>query len=81
MNLGTIGCQPGPVMASSDKFVINVKGKGGHGAAPQGTVDAIVEAAAVVTALQTIVSRNKVINFILIQRSYMNLFSNSNRRN
>mmetsp|Transcript_101214 Transcript_101214/g.198642 ORF Transcript_101214/g.198642 Transcript_101214/m.198642 type:complete len:413 (-) Transcript_101214:145-1383(-) len=59
MNLGTIGCQPGPVMASSDKFVINVKGKGGHGAAPQGTVDAIVEAAAVVTALQTIVSRNK----------------------
>jgi metal-dependent amidase/aminoacylase/carboxypeptidase family protein len=47
-------------MASSDKFVINVKGKGGHGAAPQGTVDAIVEAAAVVTALQTIVSRNKV---------------------
>ncbi len=47
-------------MAACDKFTINVKGKGGHGAAPQGTVDAIVEAAAVVTALQTIVSRNKV---------------------
>ena len=60
MELGKIGCQEGPVMASSDKFVINVKGKGGHGAAPQGTVDAIVEAAAVITALQTIVSRNKV---------------------
>jgi metal-dependent amidase/aminoacylase/carboxypeptidase family protein len=47
-------------MAACDKFTINVKGKGGHGAAPQGTVDAIVEAAAVVTALQTIVSRNMV---------------------
>jgi amidohydrolase len=34
-------------------------GKGGHGAAPQGTVDAIVEAASLVTALQTVVSRNK----------------------
>lgn len=47
-------------MAACDKFTINVKGKGGHGAAPQQTVDAIVEAAAVVTALQTIVSRNMV---------------------
>jgi metal-dependent amidase/aminoacylase/carboxypeptidase family protein len=47
-------------MAACDKFTINVKGKGGHGAAPQGTVDAIVEAAAVVTALQTVVSRNMV---------------------
>ena len=34
-------------------------GKGGHGAAPQGTVDAIVEAASLVTAFQTIISRNK----------------------
>ena len=47
-------------MAASDRFTINVKGKGGHGAAPQGTVDAIVEAATLVTSLQTIVSRNKV---------------------
>ena len=47
-------------MAASDKFTINVKGKGGHGGAPQGTVDAIVEAAHVVTSLQTIVSRNMV---------------------
>jgi metal-dependent amidase/aminoacylase/carboxypeptidase family protein len=65
--LGHIGCQEGPVMAASDKFTINVKGKGGHGAAPQGTVDAIVEAAAVVTALQTVVSRNKVNKVILSQ--------------
>jgi metal-dependent amidase/aminoacylase/carboxypeptidase family protein len=42
------------------RFDITVKGKGGHGAMPAGTVDAIVEAAAVVTSLQTIVSRNVV---------------------
>mmetsp|Transcript_5815 Transcript_5815/g.13325 ORF Transcript_5815/g.13325 Transcript_5815/m.13325 type:complete len:209 (-) Transcript_5815:51-677(-) len=45
-------------MAACDKFTIRVHGQGGHGAAPQGTVDAIVEAAAVVTSLQTITSRN-----------------------
>lgn len=44
----------GPIMAASDKFHIDVLGKGGHGAAPHGTVDAIVEAAALVTSLQTV---------------------------
>ena len=58
--LGNIGCQDGPIMAAADQFKINVRGKGGHGANPQGTVDAIVTAAAVVTALQTVVSRNQV---------------------
>ena len=58
--LGTINCQLGPVMAASDRFRIRVKGRGGHGAAPHQTVDAIVEAAAVVTALQTVVSRSNV---------------------
>ncbi len=47
-------------MAASDRFNIEVNGKGGHGAAPHIAVDAIVEAAAVVTNLQTIVSRSKV---------------------
>lgn len=56
--LGCIGCKVGPIMAASDKFIITVGGKGGHGALPQGTVDAIVEAAAVVTSLQTVISRN-----------------------
>lgn len=59
LEVGRVGCQDGPVMAASDKFTINVRGKGGHGANPQGTVDAIVEASALVTALQTVVSRNK----------------------
>lgn len=56
-------------MAASDRFVINVKGKGGHGAAPQYTVDAIVEAATVVTSLQTVISRNKV-NFLTLSSSF-----------
>ena len=56
--LGVVACGHGPIMAASDRFEIAVRGKGGHGAAPHNTVDAIVEAAAVVTALQTVVSRN-----------------------
>lgn len=47
------------VQAASDRFDIKVKGKGGHGAAPHSTVDAIVEASHLVLALQTIVSRNR----------------------
>jgi amidohydrolase len=58
-HVGGVECSEGPVMAASDRFDISVRGKGGHGAMPAGTVDAIVEAAAVVTSLQTIVSRNK----------------------
>jgi len=55
---GTVGVKPGPIMAASDKFVIDIEGIGGHGACPQGTVDPIVVAAQLITALQTIVSRN-----------------------
>ncbi|QOR35939.1 amidohydrolase [Clostridium sp. 'deep sea'] len=44
--------------ANSDRCNITIKGKGGHGAYPQGTVDAVVVASHVVVALQTIVSRN-----------------------
>ncbi|MBT6176075.1 MAG: amidohydrolase [Deltaproteobacteria bacterium] len=55
---GTVGVKPGPIMAASDKFTIDIQGIGGHGACPQGTVDPIVVAAHLITALQTIVSRN-----------------------
>ena len=55
---GEVGIKDGPVMASADLFDIEVSGKGGHGATPQGTVDAIVVASNLVTMLQTIVSRN-----------------------
>lgn len=55
---GHIGVKSGPIMAAADGFHIHIKGKGGHGAAPQGTVDAISISGHVINALQTIVSRN-----------------------
>ena len=56
--LGLVGARLGAMMAGSDKFEIAVRGRGGHGAAPQSTVDAVVVAASVVAALQTVVSRS-----------------------
>jgi amidohydrolase len=55
--VGTIGVKAGPLMAAVDRFNITVTGRGGHGAAPHRSADPIVAAAHVVTALQTIVSR------------------------
>lgn len=55
---GQFGFIAGPAMASVDQAQITVLGKGGHGAAPHETVDPVVAAAAVVTALQSVVSRN-----------------------
>lgn len=55
---GTVGVQSGPVMAAADIFTIEINGIGGHGAAPQGTVDSIVVASHLIQSLQTIVSRN-----------------------
>ena len=55
---GVIGVNPGPMMAAADSFEILVEGKGGHGAHPYQTIDPIIVAAHLITALQTIVSRN-----------------------
>ena len=57
-NYGTIGIKSGPVMAAADMFKINIKGKGGHGAAPQGCVDSIIVASHLIQSFQTIISRN-----------------------
>jgi amidohydrolase len=56
--VGTISTMPGPFMAASDLFTITLTGRGGHGAAPQLTADPIVAGAHLVSALQTVVSRN-----------------------
>jgi len=56
--VGTVGVYNGALMAAVDEFEIVVQGRGGHGAMPHQTVDAIVAAAQVVSALQTVVSRN-----------------------
>lgn len=56
--LGTLGVRSGPMMAATEFFTCTIQGKGGHGAIPQQTVDAVVVGAQVVSALQTIVARN-----------------------
>jgi hippurate hydrolase len=55
---GKIAVRAGPMMAATDEIVITVRGKGGHAAVPQLTVDPVVAAAQVISALQTIASRN-----------------------
>ncbi len=54
---GQVSVRSGPMMASADWFTLTVRGTGGHGAMPDLTVDAVVIAAQIVTALQTLVSR------------------------
>lgn len=56
--LGKLGFRAGAFMASTDTITIHLHGTGGHGAMPQSAIDPVVVAAALVMALQTIVSRN-----------------------
>ena len=58
MPIGAFGVRHGPIMASTDEFTITITGQDGHAARPHTTVDPIVVGAALVNALQTIVSRN-----------------------
>ena len=55
---GTIAVKPGPIMAAADRVTITIEGKGGHGAHAYLAIDPVVVAAHVITAAQTIVSRN-----------------------
>jgi len=55
--VGRVGVRAGPVFASADGFVLSVKGKGGHAAMPESAVDPIVISAYMITALQTLLSR------------------------
>ena len=56
-NTGHIGYREGPLMASSDRFEITVKGQQTHGSSPWGGVDPIVAAGQIIGSTQTIVSR------------------------
>lgn len=56
-NVGELLFRPGPVMACMDKFEITVKGVGSHGSAPQFSIDPIMIAAQIVSAMQTVISR------------------------
>jgi amidohydrolase len=55
---GHIGSNAGPMMAAADRVEIKVRGRGGHGAHPHLTVDPVLIAAHIITAAQSIVSRN-----------------------
>jgi len=55
--IGTVLVAPGNVTAAADTFTITVKGKSAHAARPHEGIDAVVIAAEIVTALQTVVSR------------------------
>lgn len=55
---GTVMVKPGPAMAGSDFFDIRIKGKGCHGAMPHMGRDPVIIAAAMIQALQSVVSRN-----------------------
>jgi hippurate hydrolase len=57
--VGQMAVIPGPVMAGADRFEIVVSGRGGHAAMPHQAADTVVAGAALVQALQTLVSRNR----------------------
>ncbi|MFD2729673.1 M20 metallopeptidase family protein [Enterococcus camelliae] len=59
VDAGKVYVHPGYMMAAADSFEIQIQGKGGHGSAPNTTVDATVVAAYLIQELQTIVSRRK----------------------
>ncbi len=54
---GQVAFKSGALMAAMDKFTLTIKGKSGHGANPDRSIDPIVIAAEVILALQKIVSR------------------------
>jgi amidohydrolase len=57
LEAGKIGYRAGPTLANVDSVDITMHGRGGHGAAPNTTIDPIVQAAQLVLALQPLVSR------------------------
>ncbi|PKO31440.1 MAG: amidohydrolase [Betaproteobacteria bacterium HGW-Betaproteobacteria-9] len=81
MRPGTVGINPGPMMAAADRITIDITGKGGHGAHPYQTVDPVLVSAHIITALQSIVSRNvraidsAVVSLCAMQAGDMGAFS------
>ena len=59
MAVGQFALKSGPIYASSNEFVIRVRGKGAHGAMPHLGIDPVPAACAMVQGFQTIISRNK----------------------
>lgn len=57
MRAGSVSLRAGPLLTAADSFDVRIYGRGGHGSAPQTTIDPIVIGAAIITRLQSIVSR------------------------
>ncbi|MFU8828048.1 MAG: M20 metallopeptidase family protein [Phycisphaerales bacterium] len=57
LELGKVATRTGPLLAATDEFEVTVRGRGGHAAQPERSIDPVVVAAHIVTALQTIASR------------------------
>jgi len=58
MPVGEFAIRKGALMAATDEFHVKITGRGGHAAKPHETIDPIVAGSQIVTALQTIASRN-----------------------
>jgi amidohydrolase len=56
--VGSFGITPGPAMAAADRIEITIDGRGGHGAHPHASIDPVLAAGHIITAAQSIVSRN-----------------------
>lgn len=56
--IGTVAVRSGPMLAATDDFVLRVHGRGGHAAQPHLGADPVAAAAQLISALQTVVSRN-----------------------
>jgi amidohydrolase len=57
MPLGAVASKPGALLAASDFFTVEVRGKGAHGSRPEDSIDPILTVARIVDALQSVVSR------------------------
>jgi len=58
LSAGSFAIRPGPIMAATAELEITIIGKGGHAAMPHTTIDPIVVASQIITALQTVTSRS-----------------------
>lgn len=58
MPVGKVGIRSGKFMASSDNFLLTVRGRGGHAAMPENLIDPVVIAGNIIVALQQLISRN-----------------------
>ena len=81
MKPGTVGLNDGAMMAAADRITIEITGRGGHGAHPYQTVDVVLVAGHIITAVQGIVARNvrpldsAVISLCAVQAGDLGAFS------